>query len=68
MDTEPSNMPAAPEGSRLLQLGERVEANDLHWDEHESQWRPVLTVHGHTTIKAEQFGWFCRRVAGNGAE
>ena len=62
MDNDSPNMPAPPEGARFLQLGERVEPNDLHWDEHEAQWRPVLTVHGHTTIKPDQFGWFCRRV------
>lgn len=62
MDGELRKVPTPPQGARFLQLGERVEANDLHWDEHASQWRPVLTVQRHMVIKADQFGWFCRRI------
>jgi hypothetical protein len=62
MEEELDKVPTPPRGARLLRLGEHVEANDFHWDQHMSQWRPVLTVQRRIVVKPDQFGWFCRRV------
>lgn len=57
----------APENTRELSVGEKIENGDLKWHQSANEWTEIQTL-GYRTVKASQQGLYRRFMIARAAE